>query len=81
MKLKQIRKEIASLNQAGIKNILTAIIDKMEEAGAFGYSEDMVSKAEVQETLSEVKDKVEDLMDDGKLNQSNKTGKKAKGKK
>ena len=78
--IKAVRQAIMLNRDMSIIRPLNMIVDMIEEAAIGVAAEDTVSKAEVQETLAEVKVKVDDLMDDGKLNNSNKT-KKAKAKK
>jgi len=88
--LKDIRSTLNSIRDHNARKVLARLIDFLaaqevpgpkpepKEEPVLIPKEDFVKKAEVEATLAEVKDKVEDLMDDGKLNQSNKAGKKSK---
>ena len=77
-KIEKIRKAIAKNRNMDVIEPLTLITDLIEEAALGHKDSEIIPKEEVEATLTEVKDKVDDLLDDGKLNGSNKKGKKAK---
>ena len=71
-KFDELRKEIMDCRTMTIINPFMKMVDLLQELAIGEVAKESLAKDEVQATLAEVKEKVDDLMDDGKLNQSNK---------